>query len=180
MSAPVFDSRRGLQPGKSRPDRVSAAVGPRARRAIAWLPEGETLYDAVVSAFLRFGVRAGAFSLLGGRLSTAAYHVAKPRDDSLRVVEYGPPIRIEGGANIIRATGSYGDDLSGRPLLHIHGVLGETGGRAHGGHIAPDICVIGSVDVRAVLNLTVGFKQSADRETGFALFFPFSEAAPNA
>src|SRR5205085_1082373 len=84
-----------------------------------------------------FGVRAGALQLLGGLLSEAAYHVAVPSPGSLRAADYGPPIALGGGTRLVRATGSYGEGLSGSPLLHIHGVLAEPPGRGHGGLIAP-------------------------------------------
>jgi predicted DNA-binding protein with PD1-like motif len=180
MSAPVVAARRTLQPGAPRADRVTVAVSPRPRRALVWLPEGQTLSASLTSAFARFGVCAGAFQLLGGDLSAAAYHVAVPREASLRAVEYGPPIRIEGGACLVRATGSYGQDLSGFPLLHIHGALAEPTGRAHGGHISPHLCVVGPGGVRANLLLTIGFKQAIDRETRFSLFFPYSEVTAHA
>ena len=144
---------------------------------MAWLQGGETLNAALVQAYTRFGVRAGAFYLLGGRLSTAAYHTAGPQPASARAVEYGAPTLIPGGATIIRATGSYGDDLSGSPLLHIHGALADNDARAHGGHINPELCVVGPEGVRAILMLTIGFKQVVDRETQFSLFFPFAETA---
>ena len=175
MAAVIIATRRTLQPGPPRADRAAVAVAPRARRALVWLPEGETLHNSLVSAFARFGVRAGAFQLLGGDLSSAVYHVAVPRDESVRAAEYGPPIQIEGGARLVRATGSYGEDLSGLPLLHIHGVLAEPTGRAYGGHVNPLLCVVGPGGVRANLLLTVGFKQVVDRETRYSLFFPYSE-----
>jgi hypothetical protein len=75
----------------------------------------------------------------------------------------------------VRAAGSYGEDLSGLPLLHIHGALAERSGRAHGGHVSPTLCVVGPGGVRAILLLTVGFKQAVDRETRYTLFFPYSE-----
>jgi predicted DNA-binding protein with PD1-like motif len=175
MAAVVIAARRTLQPGPPRADRAAVAVAPRPRRALVWLPEGETLHNSLVSAFARFGVRAGAFQLLGGYLSSAVYHVAVPRDESVRAAEYGPPIQIQGGARLVRATGSYGEDLSGLPLLHIHGVLAEPTGRAYGGHVNPMLCVVGPSGVRANLLLTVGFKQVVDRETRYSLFFPYSE-----
>lgn len=180
MSALVVAARRTLQPGSPRADRVTVAVSPRPRRALVWLPEGQTLYSSLVSAFARFGVRAGALQLLGGYLSAAVYHVAVPREDSVRAAEYGPPIQIESGARLVRATGSYGEDLSGLPLLHIHGALAEPASRAHGGHLSPQMCIVGPGGVRAILLLTVGFKQVIDRETRYSLFFPYSEVTAHA
>jgi predicted DNA-binding protein with PD1-like motif len=180
MGAVIMSARRTLHPGPPRADRVAVAVAPRPRRALVWLPEGETLHNSLVSAFARFGVRAGILHLLGGYLSSAVYHVAVPRDDSVRAAEYGPPIRIEGGARLVRASGSYGEDLSGLPLLHIHGALAEPTGKAHGGHISPHMCVVGPGGVRAILMLTVGFKQVIDRETRYSLFFPYSEVTAHA
>jgi len=180
MSAPVLSARRILQPGPPRADRVSVAMVRRPRRALVWLPEGRTLYDALVTAYARFGVRAGALQLLGGDLSAAAYHVAVPLPDSPRAVDYGPPIRLGSGTRLVRASGSYGEDLSGSPLLHIHGVLAEPSGRGHGGHLAPEGCVVGRGGVRAILLLNVGFRRIVDRETRTSLFFPFSEVSANA
>ncbi|HEX2136225.1 MAG TPA: DUF296 domain-containing protein [Microvirga sp.] len=180
MGALVVAARRTLHPGPPRADRVSVAVAPRPRRALVWLPEGQTLHDSLVSAFARFGVRSGILQLLGGDLSRAVYHVGVPREDSVRAAEYGPPIQVEGGACLVRATGSYGEDLSGLPLLHIHGTLAERTGRAHGGHLSPNQCVVGPGGVRAILMLTVGFKQVIDRETRFSLFFPYSEVTSHA
>jgi hypothetical protein len=51
MSALVVAARRTLQPGSPRADRVTVAVSPRPRRALVWLPEGQTLYSSLVSAF---------------------------------------------------------------------------------------------------------------------------------
>jgi predicted DNA-binding protein with PD1-like motif len=175
MGAVIISARRTLHPGPPRADRVAVAVAPRPRRALVWLPEGETLHNSLVSAFARFGVRAGILHLLGGNLSSAVYHVAVPRDDSVRAAEYGPPIQIEGGARLVRASGSYGEDLSGLPLLHIHGALAEPTGKAHGGHISPHMSVVGPGGVRAILMLTIGFRQVVDRETRYSLFFPYSE-----
>jgi predicted DNA-binding protein with PD1-like motif len=180
MGAVIMSARRTLHPVPPRADRFAVAVAPRPRRALVWLPEGETLHNSLVSAFARFGVRAGILHLLGGYLSAAVYHVAVPRDDSVRAAEYGPPIRIEGGARLVRASGSYGEDLSGLPLLHIHGALAEPTGKAHGGHISPHMCVVGPGGVRAILMLTVGFKQVIDRETRYSLFFPYSEVTAHA
>ena len=175
MGARIVAARRTLHPGPPRSDRVSVAVARRPRRALVWLPEGQTLHNSLVSAFARFGVRAGICHLLGGELADAVYHVARPTDASVRAAEYGPPIHIEGGARVVRASGSYGEDLSGLPLLHIHGALADPTGRAHGGHISPQLCTVGPGGVRAILMLTVGFKQAFDRETRYSLFYPYSE-----
>jgi predicted DNA-binding protein with PD1-like motif len=176
MSAPVVATRRVLHPGHARAERVATAMGPRARRALVWLGEGKVLKAALVDAFAEFGAHFGAFHLLGGRLSVAAYHTAVPDDGSERAVEYGAATVIAGGASILRATGSFGNDLSGAPLIHVHGGLSDRFGCTHGGHMNADLCVIGPGGLRAILMLTVGFQQVVDRETHFSLFFPVSEA----
>jgi predicted DNA-binding protein with PD1-like motif len=180
MGAQIVLARRVIHPGKPRAERVLGAIALRPRRAMVWLPETRSLYDGLVASFARFDVRAGALQLLGGNFAAAAYHVAFPTPDSVRAAEYGPPIPLAKGTRLIRASGSFGEDLSGRPLLHIHGVLADPTGRVHGGHIAPERCIVGPEGVRAILLLSVGFKQSVDRETGYSLFFPFSEVPGNA
>ena len=89
-----------------------------------------------------------------------------------RAADYGPPVQLGSGTRLVRASGSYGEDLSGSPLLHIHGVLAEPSGQAHGGHPVLDRCMVGPAGVRAILLLSVGFKRLVDRETRTSLFFP--------
>ncbi len=173
-------ARRLVHPGRARAERVTTALAPRQRRALVWLPEGETLHDALVHAFTALRARSGAFYLLGGMLGVAAYHVALPQAGSERAVEYGQAILIEGGAVVVRATGSFGQRVEGGPLLHIHGSLADAAGRGHGGHINPELCVAGPGGVRAILMLAVGFSQSVDEETGFSLFFPTTGVMPDA
>lgn len=165
-------ARRLVHPGRVRAERVTTALAPQQRRAMVWLPQGESLHDALVQAFTSLGALNGAFHLLGGTLAVAAYHVALPQADSRRAVEYGQAILIEGGAEVIRATGSFGQRVEGGPLLHIHGSLADGSGHGHGGHINPELCVAGPGGVRAILMLAVGFNQVSDEETGFSLFFP--------
>jgi hypothetical protein len=151
-------------------------MGPAPRRVMTWLAEGLTLQGALVESYARLDARAGAFELLGGVLSVAAYHVTAPQTDSLRVAEYGPPTTIPGGAALIHGSGSFGDALSGSPMVHIHAAFADESGRTHGGHVNPDLSVIGPGGVRALLILAVGFRQVADRQTLFPLFVPFAES----
>jgi predicted DNA-binding protein with PD1-like motif len=174
MSAPIVSVRRVLHPGKPRPDRVAAAVGVP-RRALAWLPEGLSLHAAVVGAFAAMGAEGGSFELLGGVMAVAAYHVTGPTE-SRRVADYGPPTVLSGAVRLIHATGSFGLDLSGVPMVHIHGSFADADGRARGSHVNQHESVIGPGGVRAVLVAGPGYRQIDDRETLFPLFFPFAEA----
>ena len=177
MSAPIVSCRRVLHPGKPRPDRVATALSPAPRRALAWLAEGQSLHAAVVGAFAQLGVTAGSFELLGGMMAVAAYHVTGPQTDSKRVAEYGPPTIMSGPVRLIHATGSYGPDLSGVPMVHIHGSFTDAAGQPRGSHVNQQQTIIGAGGVRAILVTGPGFRQIADRETLFPLFFPFAEAA---
>jgi hypothetical protein len=177
MSAPIVSVRRVIHPGPVSAAGVTTAMGLPPRRVMTWLAEGQSLQGALVGAYASLGARAGAFELLGGRLSVAAYHVTGPQTASVRVAEYGPPSIIPGGATIIQATGSYGDSLAGPPMVHIHAAFADESGRAHGGHVNPELCVIGPGGVRAMLTLAVGFRQVADPQTQYSLFFPFAEVS---
>jgi hypothetical protein len=150
-------------------------MGPAPRRMMTWLAEGLNLREALVEAYARLGSRAGAFELLGGFLSVAAYHVTGPQTDSQRVAEYGPARMIPGGAMIVHGTGSYGDAMAGSPMVHVHAAFADGAGRTHGGHVNPDLSVIGPGGVRAILMLGAGFRQIADLQTLFPLFVPFAE-----
>jgi len=174
-----MSARHLQQPGPTRPDRVSTATTARAQHVLAYLPAGQTLYESLVTLFEAHGARHGAFELLGGDLSTALYMTSVPNPGGLQVATYGPKT-VVGPAVLVRATGSYGPDLAGKPMMHVHGILAEnwTDGRAHAGHLVPDSCVVGPRRVRALLTIGVGFAQIADAETAFPLLFPVA-AAPS-
>ena len=171
MSAPIVTIRRVLHPGKPRPDRVATAVG-HAHRALTWLEEGQSLGAAVVQAYARLGVSAGAFDLLGGTLATAAYHVTGPQTDSPRVAEYNDATIMPGPVALIQATGSFGPSLQGEPMVHIHGSFADAAGHARGSHVNPDLSIIGPGGVRALLLWGAGYRQIEDAETLYPLFFP--------
>jgi hypothetical protein len=177
MSAPIVSCRRVLHPGKPRPDRVAMAVAASPRRALAWLAEGQSLHAAVVGAFAALGAEAGSFELLGGMMAVAAYHVTGPQTESRRVAEYGPPTIMSGVVRLIHATGSFGLDLSGVKMVHIHGSFADAAGRPCGSHVNQHESIIGPGGVRAILVAGPGYRQIDDRETLFPLFFPFAEAA---
>ncbi|MEJ1977071.1 MAG: DUF296 domain-containing protein [Acetobacteraceae bacterium] len=168
-------ARRLQQPGPPRPDRVSTATTVQVRRVLAWLPGEQTLQDGVAALFASHGARHGAFELLGGGLSSALYMTSVPNPGGVQVATYGPQTVVN-LARLVRATGSYGPDLAGLPMMHVHAILAEPDGRAHAGHLVPDACVAGPAGLRALLTIGVGFAQIADAETAFSLLFPVSEA----
>lgn len=175
MSAPLIETRRVVHPGASRFGRVMTASGEQSRQTLGYVHEGESLQTGIERLFATLGERFGGFRLIGGRLDEAYYHVAKPREDSVRAVEYGAPIHIEGGAAVIAASGSFGPSVSGQPLLHLHGALADDQGRGHGGHLNVERCIAGPGGVRVHLMTGSGFRQAADPETRFSTFFPVSE-----
>ena len=175
MSAPIVSVRRVLHPGKPRPERVAVAAGV-SRRALIWLPEGLSLHAAVVGAFGRLGVVGGSFELLGGVMAVAAYHVTGPTE-SPRVADYGPATIMAGPVRLIHGSGSFGLDLAGVPMVHVHGCFAGGDGRVRGSHVNQHESVIGAGGVRAMLVMGPGYRQVDDRETLFPLFFPAEEGA---
>ena len=114
------------------------------------------------------------YAFIGGDLSTALYMTSVPNPGGVQVATYGPKTFLD-PAILLRATGSYGPDLAGKPMMHVHGLLVDADGRAHAGHLVPDTCVAGPAGLRALLTIGIGFAQIADAETAFALLFPTVE-----
>jgi len=175
LSAPLIQARRVRHPGASRFGRVLTAVGEHSRQALGFIQPGETIQGGVERLFVEMGATAGGFRLIGGRLAQAYYHVAGPRSDSARAVEYGAAIAIDGEALVVAASGSFGPSVDGKPLLHLHGALADAQGQGHGGHLNVERCIAGAGGVHVHLMAGSGFRQAADPETRFSTFFPVSE-----
>jgi hypothetical protein len=143
-----------------------------------WFAPG-VLFDVVVETLSRGGFNHAGLQFFDGDLAEAFYQVAGPDPAGEKLVAYGPPIRLPGGARIVMASATLGRSATGAPILHCHGVLRDRDGRLHGGHIPTDLCVIGDEGVPAWAGVSkdAGFVQRRDAETGLSLLAPCEEDA---
>ena len=166
--------RRSLkQPGPSSPRRVFPQVAPTADQLSVWLAPG-VMFDAVVDSMATNGFNHAGLQIFDGDLAVAFYQVAPPDPTGEKVVAYGPPIPLPGGARIVMASITLGRTVDGKPILHCHGVLRDRQGKLYGGHIPTDLCVIGAEGVSAWAGVSkdAGFIVRPDTETGFSLLVP--------
>ncbi len=169
--------RHAIHPGLTTWDRVLTAVGAPSRSILVRLEAGASLGDAIRAAFHGLNLSTGSFRLFGALLARAAYHLASPRDGSARVIEYGAAKVLASGALIVEASGSFGLSMDGETLVHVHGALADARGRAYGGHLNVDRCIIGPETATMLITAGAGFRQAVDAETGFATFVPWVDTA---
>jgi hypothetical protein len=141
---------------------------------------GWPLGEAIDTLFQTLPGRSGGFRILGGVLAKAAYHLATPHRGSRRVIEYGTPMMIDGPALIIVASGCHGASVRNTPFTHLHGVLADRHGAAHGGHINVRQSIVGTEGIALLVFTGVGFAQIEDRETTFTTFVPVAQELADA
>lgn len=166
--------RRSLkQPGPPSLRRVVDQEARAADQLSLWLAPG-VMFNGIVEALAGHGFNHASLQIFDGDLAVAFYQVAPPDPTGEKVVAYGPPIPLPGGARIVMATATLGHTAEGKPIIHCHGVLCDRQGRLYGGHIPTDLCVIGveGVPAWAGVSRDAGFIVRPDTETGFSLLVP--------
>ncbi len=153
--------------------RLASHVAPAADQLALWFAPG-VLFTVVVETLARVGLNHAGLQIFDGDLAEAYYQVATPDPTGEKLVAYGPPIHLPGGARIVMASATLGRTAENKPILHCHGVLRDRQGRLHGGHLPTDLCVIGEegVPAWAGASLDGGFVLRPDAETGLSLLVP--------
>lgn len=163
-------------PGPLARERCTVRAAMAADQHRLWIAPGTTLFDGLAADLLARGIDHASFLLFDGDLSEAFFHTANPTADSDRVIAYGPPFKIEGGATLLTANATLGHKADGQPIVHCHGVLMDRDGGLYGGHLPTETCVVGKDGVTGwmVVSKDGGFVQRHDPETLFPLLFPTS------
>ena len=177
----VIDSlpppRAWVHPGPVQAQRITRCGAAQGRHVRITLPPGATLYDGLVRPLADLGIRNAAINLLGGEFERLVFCVAPPDPTGRVAAAYTDPIDVSGGY-LLEANATLGSTEAGHPLVHCHAGLRDASGRLAGGHLLPNICVVGNGGLTALAVSLDGFEVRVghDPETTLSLFLPMAPA----
>ncbi len=176
MSAP--HPRLLRHPGPVAPERSVAAAGAPRTTARLVLAPGRSLQAGLLAELDRLAAQSAAITLLAGRWARLTYCTAVPDPSGLRLATYTGACELA-DALLLGGNATVGRGGDGAALVHCHAAFVAADGRALGGHLVPDRCLVGDRPVHAFATLFSGFEiaQTFDPETNHNLFRPVPAAA---
>lgn len=150
---------------------IAVTAGP-ARRARLVLAPGMTMIDAVAAALAALTWASATLLILGGPMRRAVFTCSVLTPGGPRWIDYGPQRDI-GACWLAMGSATFGPALDGGPALHCHAMLADAAAAAQGGHLVPDLSVIGDggLVAHATGSATAGFRMIRD-PSGFNLLSP--------
>lgn len=168
--------RTMVHPGPIGAVRIEHMRADRGRHFRLSLPQGRTLFDAIVDALAKERVGSASMTLLGGELEGLSYCLAQPDSSGRTIAKYGAP-QVARGAQFIFGNATLGKAASGSPVVHCHATFRTEDGVVRGGHLLTDRVVVGRVPVTVLVTTLDGFdlRIGVDEETGMPVLRPQPE-----
>jgi predicted DNA-binding protein with PD1-like motif len=156
--------------GAVRIDHMQAARGRHFRLS---LPQGRSLYDAIVEALASVDVHSASMTLLDGDLEELSFCLARPDATGRVVATYGAPTIVH-SARFIFGNATLGKSPAGAPVIHCHAVFRMADGAVRGGHLLTEKAIVGASPVKVVATTLDGFdlRISYDEETKIPVLRP--------
>jgi predicted DNA-binding protein with PD1-like motif len=166
-----------IHPGPVGAVRIEHRRAERGRHFRLSLPQGRSLYDALVEALASVLVQNASMTLLDGDLDALSFCLALPDDTGRVVATYGKP-HVVGPARLIFGNATLGKSNAGTPVVHCHAVFRLEDGSVRGGHVLTEKTIVGRSPVKVVATALDGFdlRITYDEETRMPLLRPKSEA----
>jgi uncharacterized protein len=121
--------------------RTTSAQGAIAKLVMARLHPGTDVIEGIAEVCRQHGVTSGSITTCIGSLQRASFFVVTSMDNKLGG-GYSDPIALPGPVELISSQGTVGQDELGNPFIHLHGVLSDSAGRSHGGHLIAGACPV--------------------------------------
>ena len=121
--------------------RVTSAQGTLSKIVMARLHPGTDVIEGITEVCRQHGIRSGAITTCIGSLQRASFFVVKPMENRLGG-GYSDPIALPGPVELVSSQGTVGVDASGAFFIHLHGVLSDSSGHSHGGHLIAGTCPV--------------------------------------
>lgn len=169
-------ARTFAHPGPYGGVRIDHMQAARGRHFRLTLPQGRSLFDAIVEALSSVDVHNASMTLLGGDLNELSFCLAPPDATGRTVASYTAP-EVVHSAQFIFGNATLGKSLAGAPIIHCHAVFRMTDGTVCGGHLLTDKAIVGANPVKVVVTSLDGFELriSFDEETQMPLMRPKTE-----
>ena len=178
-SQTMMRARMLRHPGRFNPVRIHSQHDITARHIRLRLEPGQSLFDAIVAPLALYGITSASTTILGGLFETLSYCVAPPDPTGRAVIAYSQPIPA-GQSYMIFGNATLGVSSQGKPLVHCHATIRTSEGLYRGGHILPEVAIVGPEPISVLVTGFSGFslRQSFDPETNIPLLQPFRDTQP--
>lgn len=165
-----------VHPGPYGAVRIDHMHADRGRHFRLSLPQGRSLYDAIVEALTSVDVNNASMTLLDGDLEGLSFCLAAPDDTGRAVATYTAP-HVAGSARFIFGNATLGKSHTGAPVVHCHAVFRMADGAVRGGHVLTDKTIVGRTPVKVMATALDGFdlRLTYDEETRMPLMRPKTE-----
>lgn len=166
-------ARAWVHPGPIEAQRITHCVAPQGRHLRIALPPGATLFDGLVQPLAALGIHNAALNILAGEFERLVYCVAPPDPTGRVAAAYTEP-NDAGQSFLLTANATLGSNAAGQPVVHCHAGLRDSDGRLRGGHLLPQVCVVGRHGLVAFAVELQGFAVQVgyDPETTLSFFKP--------
>ena len=126
---------------------ITMAQGNLKRCVAARLSPGENLLAGLEKVCETYGIQDGILLSAIGSLDGFTYLDPIADPNCKAGYRYGTPNHVDDPVSVMNLSGMICHDAEGKRLLHVHGVVADTKGRAWGGHVTEDNVVLLTVDV---------------------------------
>ncbi len=143
------------------------------KRIVAFrLKPGTGVMEGIEDICKKENIKNGVILSLIGSLDGARFFDLDKSDKAKMGWAYGDPIILEGGIELVTATGMACHDEQGQILLHIHATFSDKSGKAYGGHMIPGNKTLITVDGVLAEVEGIDMLRSLDPNTGSVVFDP--------
>lgn len=156
-------------------NRTIRAEGEIRRVSLIRILPGSDVVESIEQACEEAEIQTGVVVSCLGTLQKASLLFVVPARNKVGA-EYGSPLTLEGPLEFLGAQGSVGLEENGDRFVHLHGLVSDSRGVIHGGHLVKGECPVLITCEVAVLQVKgVGLVRRLDPEVGWKLLIPQGE-----
>ena len=126
---------------------IQAAEGRLGRVVVIRLAPGTDLYDGMLAACERYGIRNGVVISAIGSLGRVRFCDVEALPDKKCGYGYGRVLELDDTIELTGASGVICSDVGGELNLHVHISMSDKTGKGYGGHLVQGTTVLMTADI---------------------------------